>query len=265
MAFATAPDFGSSDESQPINVDEIMFSMQWPEVPVRQMEHVQWWEQVPKENVTITVMPKHSDVVEQMFPDFCAQNRARQQQVEKKEKASSSSWFGSKKSKDETPLPITTNSMNITAKIKNPQGANDLISAMNSAVFPGPAILTFRLEAHRDYAPARDAECWQLLAAVFRKCYPQFMTIEKIEITGQDIGDDALLFLAAAVGHYPRLHTLDLWENKISGRGAIAFFKVITKNKNVQTLNLGKNVLDMNAKTDLAQLAKEAGVDVDTF
>ena len=46
-----------------------------------------------------------------------------------------------------------------------------------------------------------------------------------------------------------RLHTVDLWDNKISGRGATAFLKVVTKNKNIKTINLGKNVLDMNAKT----------------
>lgn len=262
---ASAPDFGGPSDDAGLDIDQILFTMQWPEVPVRQMEaDVQWWEQIPKENVSVRVVPKHSDAVEQMFPEFCAQNRERQQKVEK-EASSGGGWFSSKKKSKSSAPPITTNSMDFIAKIHNPQGANDLISAMNSAVFPGPAILSFKLEASRDYTPDRDAECWKQLAAVFRKCYPQYMAMERMEITGQDIGDEALLFLGAAVGHYPRLHTMDLWENKISGHGAKTFFKAITKNKCVKTINLGKNVLDMNDKTELTQLGKEVGVDVDTF
>jgi hypothetical protein len=52
---------------------------------------------------------------------------------------------------------------------------------------------------------------------------------------------------------------------KISGEGAVDFFKVVTKNKNITTVNLGKNVLDMNSKEKLNKLAKDAGVDCDTF
>ena len=89
--------------------------------------------------------------------------------------------------------------------------------------------------------------------------------MDKIEITGQDIGDEALIFLASAVAHYPRLNTIDLFENHIQGKGAVAFFKVVTKNKTVKSVNLGKNILDMNDKTELQKLADELDVDCDTY
>jgi hypothetical protein len=268
-ANATAPDFGSSNgvDEPPIDVDEILLNMMWPEVPIRQMETTsQWWEQVPQDNVTIRVVPRHSDAVEHMFPELCAQNRQRlQQHQEDNKKGSSGGFFGKKKKETKQAPQITTNAMDIIVEISKPEGVNDLIFAMNSAAFPGPAVLTFKIEGNRNYEPTRDADSWKLLAAVFRKCYPQFMTMEKLEITGQNIGDEALVFIASAVIHYPRLIDVDLFENKISGKGAVNFFKLVTKNKNIKIVNLGKNVLDMNNKEELNKLASDADVDCDTF